>query len=173
MHVRTKGRIAGVAFLVVNAVMANAGPAVVTADPVIGHAARDTHMNTAQRDARNSLGAFLAAALDDTGTSLPDTGLKVAFQTPAGLTEVIWIARFKQDGNGFTGHLANRPMHMDGAAGDPVSFDRGAIRDWFLIGDDGRMYGSFTTRAMLPEMSPEAVRSVQALLSPAPLPAGW
>ena len=173
MHARTKGRLAGLAFLLATGLMANAGPASEAADPVIDFARHDGTMIAAQNAAGASLQRFLDAALDGDGASRPDTGLKVAFQTPEGRTEVIWVAPFVQNEAGFTGLLANEPMYLPHASGDLVSFAPDAIRDWYLLGEDGRMYGSFTTRVMLARMSPARADAIRNYLSEAPLPDTW
>jgi uncharacterized protein YegJ (DUF2314 family) len=173
MHARTKGRLAGLAFILATGLMANAGPASESRDTVIDYALRDSTMSAAETAASASLGRFLDVALDDTGTSHPDTGLKVAFQTAEGRTEVIWVAPFVRDETGFAGLLANKPAYMPNAAGDLVAFGVDDIRDWYILGEDGRMYGSFTTRVMLARMSPARAEAIRGYLSEAPLPASW
>lgn len=173
MHARTKGRLAGLAFLLATGLMANAGPASEAGDPVIDYALHDATMTEAQNAAGASLHQFLNAALDGEGASRPDTGLKVAFQTADGRTEVIWVAPFVRHEDGFTGLLANEPMYMPNAAGELVTFAPDAIRDWYLLGEDGRMYGSFTTRVMLARMSPARADAIRNYLSEAPLPDTW
>jgi uncharacterized protein YegJ (DUF2314 family) len=173
MHARTKGRLAGFAFLLATGLMANAGPASEAGDPVIDYALHESTMTAAQNAAGASLQQFLNAALDRDGTSRPDTGIKVAFQTDEGRTEVIWVAPFVRHENGFAGLLANEPMYMPNAAGELVTFSPDAIRDWYLLGEDGRMYGSFTTRVMLTRMSPARADAIRNYLSEAPLPDSW
>lgn len=165
MHIRTKGRIAGLAFLAATSLMAEAAPTPLPAMPQV--------FENTPAEAAASLDLFLAHALDARGHSRPGTGLKVVFQMLDGRSETIWLDKFARVPKGFTGTLADNPALLPGNRGDRVVFARDAIRDWHLTGADGRIHGAFTTRNALARMSPDHARAVQSTLASSPLPPGW
>lgn len=165
MHIRTKGRFAGLAFLAATGLMAEAAP---TAPPTLPRVP-----DTAPAEAMQSLDLFFAHALDDRGNSRPGTGLKVVIQSLDGRSEALWLASFARGPDGFSGILADSPAAVPGDRGDSVAFTRDAIRDWHLTSADGRIHGAFTTRGALARMTPEQARALRDSLAPSPLPAGW
>lgn len=179
MHWKTTGRLVGAAILSCAFVVANAGTTAIQAnagqgDPVIGYDPHDVRMNAAEAEARGQLDRFFSLVLDDDGLARPDSGVKVAVPVPGGGNEVIWVSPFGLRDGRFIGLLANQPQSIsDKQVGDVIAFAEAQVRDWYFFGEDGRMYGSYTTRVMLEDMSPAAAEQVLSVLSDTPLPAGW
>jgi uncharacterized protein YegJ (DUF2314 family) len=152
-----------------------AGPAQAgTGDPVIEYSDAHAAMNAAQTEAQGGLDMFFSNVLNAEGLPIADAGVKVALPTKDGTDEIIWVSPFGLRDGSFVGVLANEPAGLEGLAiGDVIAFDRAQVRDWYVFGDDGRMYGSYTTRVMLPDMSPETRSQIVEMLSENPIPAGW
>ena len=179
MNTRLKGRVAGLVLLGAAFFATNAYPGVAPGTALGSHrtvtfAAIDSRMSVAQDAARRYLARFLEHVLDENGNARVDGAVKVALPAGDDQEEVIWVTPFAQRGGGFIGALANEPQVVLGhSAGEVISFDRGQVRDWMFIGHDGKMYGSYTTRVILPELDPAHAAQIQAMLSDAPTPAGW
>lgn len=174
MHWKTRGRLAAAALLAAGFVAANAGTGALAGDRVLDVAQSDVAMNDAQAEARRTLESFLAHTLGPDGQSLPGATIKVAMPTSDGGAEVIWVEPFEADGGGFTGRLANAPNDLPGLSlGDEVRFGEAQVRDWAFWGEDGSLYGSFTTRVLLPRMRASQAARVAAVLSTEPVPPGW
>lgn len=179
MNWKMRGRVFGLALLSVNFVAANAGYSVgpaqaASSDPVITYEQSDSAMNAAQAKARVQLGAFFDNVLDTEGNLTADAGVKVAVPVEGGGVEVIWVSPFGMQDGAFVGLLANRPQSIkDKQVGDPITFSEAQVRDWYIYGDDGKMYGSYTTRVMLADMSASSAARVREMLSPSPVPASW
>lgn len=145
-------------------------------DPTIEYARTDMSMNDAQAEAQRHIDDFLNFALDNQGIAGEGMLVKVAFPTSIPeKTEVIWVGPFGRTSDGrFEGILANAPVDIPsaGTSGN-VTFDKAMIRDWMFTGRDGKLYGSYTTRAMLPDMSPDMARQLTAAFSENPLPRRW
>lgn len=137
----------------------------------------DAKMNAAIADAQSGLTSFLDNALDADGNGLPGTGLKVGLPkvTGDGGLEHIWVGPLRYFGNGtFAGILGNEPNWLgDLRAGDQVDFDISQISDWSFFGPDGKLYGNYTTRVMLPQMDKSTAADLQSILSANPVPADW
>lgn len=142
-------------------------------DPVINFADDDPEMNAAISKARNSMELFLQHATDASGTGLQGSLVKAALKTDYGF-ENIWIQNFKRHANGqISGELANEPNDLPGKhLGDRVTFDPSALRDWSLW-IDGKLYGNYSTRVMLPRMDETTRQDLSEILSNAPIPADW
>ena len=64
-------------------------------------------------------------------------------------------------------------VNLDGPKrGDRVAFGADQMVDW-TVTLDGRAYGHFGARAMLPLMDEDQAAQISAVLSTDPLPAGW
>ena len=180
MHIRTRGRIAGLAMLGAAFVATNAFPSTgpvnaAAPDKVVMFTDGDARMNAAQNAALKHFSRFLEHVLNDNGQARPDAAIKVALplEGDAG-TEVIWVTPFARNDGLFIGALANEPRFLSGlAAGDVISFDGSQVRDWSFYGPDGRMYGSYTTRVILADLDPSRAEQLRALLSLEPLPSDW
>lgn len=130
----------------------------------------DPEMNKARASAEASLPQFLEHAA---AGQLEQPLLKVAFSTVNGL-EHIWVEEFAAaETGGFYGYLANEPVAIEGASyGSRVEFTRLMISDWAFT-ENGRGYGFFTVRAILPGMDAQTRAQTVAFLSPDPVPEGW
>jgi len=145
-------------------------------DPVTSVATDNEEMNAAQDTAQESLPLFLANVIAENGVALEGAGLKVAFPiSGANNAEIIWITPFKWDGgSSFVGVLANQPNWMEGLnIGDTVNFSSDMIRDWSWISTDGKLFGNFTTRVMIPLMDDETAASMTQVLSDPAIPSDW
>ena len=93
--------------------------------------------------------------------------------TPDGGHEHIWVSNLRRERGQLVGDLANEPVGLPGRhAGSRVEIDDALVSDWAIFADEG-MYGSFTTRVMLPFIDPSEAASLRQMLTPQPLPAGW
>ena len=104
---------------------------------------------------------------------VPDAGVKVIVPIDDTLAEVIWVAPFARTGQSFFGYLQNEPEHMEGyQVGDSIRFGQDQIADWYLS-RDGKVFGNFTTRVMLPHLSEEDRAWLSEMLSDQPIPSDW
>lgn len=179
MNWKMRGRVFGLVLLSVNFVAANAGYSVGpaqadTVEAVPASQSRLTALATAEEQARAHLPAFLDFALDDKGRARDNTALKITMTGYGGKDEAIWVTPFAIRDGRYVGLLANEPKSTDSKhVGDPVVFSADQVRDWYFFGDDGKMYGSYTTRVMLHDMAPNTARQITQILSPTPAPAHW
>ncbi|ATQ43476.1 YegJ family protein [Caulobacter mirabilis] len=139
-------------------------------DPIIYYDDGHAEMNAAIEAAQKSAPVFLRLLAAD--RTVAQTGaVKIGFPHKDG-EEYMWLVALKRDGDKLTGRLDNRPEHDVGyAEGDIVAFDADQIVDWYY-NRDGRMYGSYTTRVMLPRLAPADADQLRALLSDKPLEDG-
>ena len=146
-------------------------------DPVIQYSDQDSAMNGAIKTAQETFGEFMVQYYkdaDETGDFLQDFGVKVGLTTADGVgVEHIWVSPFIKTESGFFGLLSNEPVNLAGLGyGSEVAFTLEQISDWSYV-RDGRAFGNFTTRVMLPDMAPETLAAVSAYLAPAPIPEDW
>jgi len=135
-------------------------------------------MAAAVAAARESLPQMLAAQVPETGESSPSFSLKVSFpvsghaaEAAQVTSEAIWVGGIARDGGAFAARLDNDPEFMPGLSlGSPVRFREEQIIDWSLTGDDDRIYGHYTTRALLPHMDPAEAAWISGLLAEEPMP---
>ena len=147
-------------------------------DPIIQFAGDDPEMQAAMQEAVRSLPRFLSEALGADGVSRDGMAIKVELQADgsvAGMTEeIIWVAPFARIDGGFAGLLANEPQALGGLkAGDRVDFSQEQIVDWSFPGPDGKVYGNFTTRVMLPHLSDDERATLTEALSELAVPDFW
>ena len=179
MNWKLRGRVFGLVLLSVNYIAANAGYSVGPAqagssNPLKAAEIRASAMLEAQTDARKYLEMFLDHVLDENGMAQENAAIKIALTGYGHDDEYIWVSPFGIRDGRYVGLLANEPRTIDSKhLGDPVVFDADQVRDWYFFGDDGKMYGSYTTRAMLKEMSANSARQITQILSPTPVPAHW
>lgn len=143
-------------------------------DPIVQFSDQDAAMNAAIADARRSYPQFLtqfnAAPPREASQSYM---LKLGLPTPDGGHEHIWVSNLRRERGQLVGDLANEPAGLPGRhLGSRVEVDDALVSDWAIITNDG-MYGSFTTRVMLPFIDPSEAASLREMLTPQPLPAGW
>ncbi len=177
MRWRTKVRLSATLALIGATILANTGvdASAEDAGPVVtldaGHAA----MSDAEAAARRHLDQFLAHVLTEDGATTLGAAVKIAVPTGGAHAEVIWVTPFAQTSeNGFLGVFANAPVNIpDASAGDAVMFERSQVRDWSFVGTDTKLYGSFTTRVLLPHIGQEDAAQIAAVLSDLPVPSDW
>lgn len=127
-------------------------------------------MNAAIAEARRSLPTFWTLLQTDPVVAASGK-IKVGFDTPGG-PEHMWVREVRREGAVVKGLLDNRPVWLAGVAkGDPVTVDPADISDWSYIRDN-RMYGSYTTRVMLPHFPAEQREAYRKFLSDKPLEDG-
>ena len=128
--------------------------------------AEDEVMNAAVAQARATLSEFLDRL--DAGRLTDRDMLKVAFPTSGGGYEHIWVAAVRRTSGGLSGVLANDPVHLDKRRGDPVVFTEAMVSDWSYEAR-GRLWGNFTTRAVLPTLRSDQAAQLRAILSETPV----
>lgn len=180
---KSLGRRAGYVFLVLLFISANTSQglspqnraeAASSGEQVVSFTTSDPRLNVAQENAQRYLTRFFNAVLDDTGMARNDAAVQVAIPTNDATYEVIWITPFAQNGDHFIGLLANKPSNLVGLkAGDAVKFSAEQVRDWYFIGRNGRIFGSYTTRAMLDDLDADQAEMISSMLSDSPVPSDW
>lgn len=142
-------------------------------DPIVEFAEEDAAMNAAIASARETypqfLAAFRAAPARDSGNFM----VKVGMATSDGGEEHIWVSNLSRDGQRLFGDLANEPQDLPGLhLGSRVEIDHTLVSDWAMTTAEG-MYGSYTTRVMLPFIDPHEAAQLRSILTPSPVPAAW
>ena len=146
---------------------------------IIDLAVDDPAIVAAEAQAQASLPKFLIEVVGPDGYALQTTALKVAFDTvnpeEAGMvSEAIWVSPWGMSQGQFRGLLANEPLALgDLKAGDVVDFTQDQISDWSFVGDDGKLYGNYTTRVIVTQMPPDDAAPIIQMLSAEPVPANW
>lgn len=137
-------------------------------DPVTMIPDSDREMKAAVAEALRTLPIFWS--LYETDQQVRLTGkLKVGFPFGKDGREHMWLHDIRREGGAITGVLENIPeAPMAIRKGDRVPIDPAEISDW-SYSRDGRLFGNFTTRAMLKYLEPELVRQLRDLLSDRPL----
>jgi uncharacterized protein YegJ (DUF2314 family) len=179
MHIRTRGRIAGLAFIACAFIATNAVPSTGPArasggDPRDALTADRTDVNYAQTLARQHLSRFFEHVLAHDGNARADAAVKVAIPVGKSRSELVWVTPFARVDDGFVGVLATAPEALtDLDTGDLVTFGQDQVRDWSFHGPDGKLYGSYTTRVMLATINSAQAAEIATLLSDDPLPSDW
>src|SRR5262245_21688404 len=123
-------------------------------DQITRMSSEEPAMRKAFEQARSRLDDFLRlAASPEEGTS--DYALKVAISDGRN-TEYFWVNRFTNDGDAFTGYLANEPRLVKRyKIGERFRFERKQIVDWTYINNKtNRTMGNFTACALLTKEPP-------------------
>jgi uncharacterized protein YegJ (DUF2314 family) len=133
-------------------------------------AALDKEFDAAVQAARASLPVFWEHLAEDGDAARNDFGLKVAFKTPGGGTEDLWLQDIKRQGPRILGRLNYDPQSVTSLhRTDIVPIREADIVDWSF--KEGRKrYGEFTTRVIAKVHPDDAARTL-AQLSDNPLPA--
>ena len=177
MHWKTRGRALGVLILAGLFTSANSDLFATTAaagDPVVQLTAGNAAMSDAEAAARRHVDRFFTRVMNAEGTTRDDASIKVAIPTHGQNAEVIWVDTITRHEGGFLGRLANTPRGLpDLFLGDTVFFTDDQIRDWSFVGQDGKLYGSYTTRALLPHLTTDQAARIAAILSTRPTPVDW
>jgi uncharacterized protein YegJ (DUF2314 family) len=142
-------------------------------DDVVQFSAEDAAMNAAIEEARRTLPQFFAefatAPAQQRGAFL----VKVGMPVEGGGHEHIWVSDLRRENGHLVGALANEPNWMPGLhRGSRVVIDETLISDWSIHSPEG-IYGSYTTRVMLPHLNPDEAAQVRAALTASPTPAHW
>ena len=142
-------------------------------DPIVRFSDQDEAMNGAIAQARASYPRFLAALAEAAENEAQNYLLKVALPTADGGVEHIWINELRREEGRLVGALANEPHGLAGMhLGSAVVIDEDHVSDWAVISEAG-MYGSYTTRVMLPFLDPAEAAEIAQMLTPQPIPASW
>lgn len=177
MRWRTKVRLSATLALIGASFLANLGQGAFADDagPVVTMAAGQAAMSDAEAAAQRHLDQFLSHAIQTNGATLEGAAVKIAVPTGDGHAEVIWVTPFAQTSDEeYLGVFANAPRDIPGASlGDAIVFERAQIRDWSFVGADRKLYGSFTTRVLLPHIPQEQAAQIAAVLSDLPVPSQW
>jgi uncharacterized protein YegJ (DUF2314 family) len=125
----------------------------------------DPEMERAFAKARATLDTFLKlSANPKPGTR--DFSVKVAVRDGE-YTEYFWLTPFSRDADGFLGTINNEPRGVRNVQfGQEFRFTRDDIFDWTYSDAEGRMYGGYTTCALLthePAQEAQAFRDAYSL----------
>lgn len=142
-------------------------------DRVIDYSDADARMNAAIEQARASLPMFLQEFQDAPAAQRGAFALKLGVPTPAGGREHMWINNLRYEGDDLVGDLANEPYDIpDLRIGARIVIVHDDISDWSIASAQG-LYGAFTTRVMVDDLSPQDAAQYRAMLAPTPLPPHW
>jgi uncharacterized protein YegJ (DUF2314 family) len=132
-------------------------------------AALNKEFGEAVQAARASLPVFWGRLAENPGASPDDFQLKVAFPSPQGGFEELWLSDIKHDGARTTGRLTYEPESLPSLhRSQIVPIPEAQIIDW-TFKEGRKRYGHFTTRVMAKARPEEAAKTL-ALLSDNPLP---
>jgi|GEM_PF-2022555 len=177
---RMRGRLTGSALLLAGFVAANlGGPAGIAAartgmipEPEV--AGLHAGLSVAQMQARAHLNQFFDAVVGEDGVARKGAALRIALMGDNGRIEEVWVTPFARRDGYLIGVLSDEPQRIAARrSGDLVNFQSDDVRDWSFFGEDGRMYGNYTTRLMLSAVAPAQAAEIAALLSETPAPADW
>ena len=130
--------------------------------------ADDALMLAATREARASLADFWVK-YEARDPSRSRYSVKIGLPTRHGGVEHIWGSVVRRSGDKTTARIDNEPEDLaDVKFGDEITVDHAAISDWMYL-KDGKLYGSFTTRAMLSRVSAAQRKEAMTVLAPTPL----
>lgn len=151
------------------------GLAALAADPVVDFSKDDPKMNAAIAKARGGLSTVFPRVFDASGNAHPAFSLKVAVPIAGSDdgNEIIWVNSIRKRGKAFSGKLANAPVLFKGDVGDPLKFNESQIADWGLSAPNGKLFGHYTTRAMLPRLPSDQAAQIKSILSKRPMPDGF
>jgi uncharacterized protein YegJ (DUF2314 family) len=142
-------------------------------DEVVEFSDQDAAMNAAIENARSTLPQFFAEFDAAPAQSRGAFTVKVGMPVEGGGHEHIWVDNLRREGNQLIGALANEPNYMPGMhRGSRVVIDQALISDWSIHAPEG-LYGSYTTRVMLPYLDPGEAAQLRQMLTPSPTPAEW
>jgi uncharacterized protein YegJ (DUF2314 family) len=176
---KTRGRLYGLAVLAASFVNANAGYSVGPASAGTGGAAGVatsalTGPQTAQDAALQHLSQFMTLALNDASIQRNGAGVKVAVALADGRVGDVWVTPKAQHNGEWVGIVADQIGNLpDLELGERVTFGEAEVRDWYFYGRNGKMYGNFTTRHMMDNMTPSTAAMIAQVLSVTPVPVDW
>lgn len=125
-------------------------------------------VEAAMVEAQTTLGGFWTK-FDEKPAEISDYTIKVAIKTEGGGTEYLWSEPIGHSPTEVVARLENDPVYLpDLQYGSTVRVAPAQIVDW-AYEKTGKLYGHFTTRALLPGMTPPQRAQVEPLLAPTPL----
>jgi uncharacterized protein YegJ (DUF2314 family) len=102
---------------------------------VVNACAADPELEAARVRAQETLGEFIAALASPSSTQT--FSVKVAFTTPKGTVEHMWLSRVAYSNQEFRGTLDNDPRDMPKMSrGDNVTVRPGDVEDWAILDVD-------------------------------------
>lgn len=156
-----------VSALIGSALLAGSAMAQAQGPSLADQAAQRKAYAEAVNQAKASLPVFWARMADNPGGPT-DYSLKVAYASPQGGVEDIWLSDIKRQGGHIVGRVNYDPDTLAMHAGQIAPIPEDQIVDWSF--KEGRKrYGQFTTR-VLAKMNPEEAAKTMATLSDNPLP---
>jgi uncharacterized protein YegJ (DUF2314 family) len=130
-------------------------------DTLIESGYDEKEMEAAIARARREVDTFVAELAKPTGES---HAVKLAI-TDAGETEHFWLMDVKHRNGQFEGVINNEPGIVKNVRlGDKRTVNKAEISDWMYI-RDGKMYGNYTIRPLLPAMPKEDAEKFRAMLA--------
>lgn len=137
-------------------------------DRIINTKADDAALNAAMKQAYDTVDVFWAK-FEAKPADVSDYVIKLGMTGEDGFKEFIWAEPIRREGDQVVARLANEPEHLRGLRfGSEVRVSQSLIADW-SYSRNGRVYGHFSTRVLLPKMTPEERGQVEGQLSPTPL----
>lgn len=134
-------------------------------------AADDAKMNAAVAEARATLPIFWKVA-EAGDPAVQRKIVKVALPVKGGGQEHLWMGFESHDDRQVNGRLENEPEYLPGLHnGDPVTVDPSQVSDWAYV-RGGKMYGAYTMRVVLDQLSPAERKIQMQALAPTPLEPG-
>ena len=139
-------------------------------EPIMSKAG-DPVIAAATTEARRALPIFWSKFNAKT-PGYSEFALKVGFQARGGGIEYLWVVPSTRQADVISGTLANDAEYVEGfKVGTKVAFGEAQIDDW-QYGKDGKLYGHFTTRALMTRASEAERKEAMAVFAPTPLEAG-
>ncbi|MFZ5718276.1 MAG: DUF2314 domain-containing protein [Pseudomonadota bacterium] len=147
---------------------APADPGKETAEDLINVRPDDAAVEKAKAEARGSLGLFWSK-FDGREAGVSRFSVKVGLPVKDGGVEHLWATPLSRDAEIVVVRLANDPVYIEDLEyGQEIEVAPALISDWSYE-KNGKLYGHFTTRALMRTATPEQRAQVQDLLSPTPL----
>lgn len=167
---RRRGRLAGLALLLVGAVSANSNALALTRDLSPENSGINIDFTDVQIAARQHLDHFFHDVLDEDGVGQFGSAVRVAIPRQNGRIDMIWITPFQQENGQYIGvlHDSENPEQTE-----VLIFERDQVVDWSFTAPDGRLYGNFATRLFLQTLPTAQAADIASILSETPAPAEW
>ena len=128
----------------------------------------DPAVAASTREAIKTLDAFWSK-IDQRDPAASKFVVKLALRADDGYIEHIWANYVSRTDREIVARIADDPVHLKGIAfGSEVRVKPELISDWGYE-KAGKLYGYYTTRALMSRMSPEQLAEVEGRLSPKPL----
>jgi len=112
----------------------------------------DPDMHQAYREARDTVGTFIARLRNPTPTQ-DYFAVKIRLRGDSG-DEYIWLRDVSYDELAFTGEMSSAPGVPPYKLGDRYRVDKNDIYDWMIV-DNGSLVGGYTIRVARRKMSVE------------------